>query len=52
MRRKLVTRAAIRRHVPHLTQDRVLRHDLDRLLPLLEDGSLLADVEATVGPLA
>ncbi len=48
----LVAYEAIRRHVPHLTQDRVLRYDLDRLLPLLEDGSLLAEVEAAVGSLA
>jgi len=42
----------VRAHVPHLDQDRVLRQDFDRLLPLLEDGTLLAAVEATVGPLA
>lgn len=41
----------LRRHVPHLEQDRVLRHDLDQVLPLLEDESLLAAVEAAVGPL-
>jgi hypothetical protein len=38
--------------VPHLEQDRVLRADLDRVLPLLDDGSLLKAVEAAVGPLA
>jgi hypothetical protein len=35
-----------------LEEDRVLRHDLDRILPLLEDGSLLAAVHSAVGPLA
>ncbi|MGD0265748.1 MAG: histidine ammonia-lyase [Candidatus Methylomirabilota bacterium] len=42
----------IRNHVPHLDQDRVLRQDFDRLLPLLLDGTLLDAVEAAVGPLA
>jgi histidine ammonia-lyase len=42
----------LRRHVPHLDEDRILRHDLDRVLPLLEDGSLLAAAETVVGPLA
>lgn len=41
----------LRRHVAHLEEDRVLRHDLDRILPLLEDGSLLAAAEGAVGPL-
>jgi histidine ammonia-lyase len=42
----------LRRHVAHLEEDRILRRDLDKVLPLLEDGSLLAAVEAAVGPLA
>jgi histidine ammonia-lyase len=42
----------IRSHVTHLQEDRVLRRDFDRVLPLLEDGTLLAAVEAVVGPLA
>jgi len=42
----------LRRHVTHLEEDRVLRADLDRILPLLEDGGLLADVQSAVGPLA
>jgi len=42
----------VRSRVTHLTEDRVLRHDLDRVLPLLEDGTLLTAVEAAVGPLA
>ncbi|MBI2455453.1 MAG: histidine ammonia-lyase [candidate division NC10 bacterium] len=44
--------ALLRRHVTHLEEDRVLRHDLDRVLPLLEDGSLLAAAEGVAGPLA
>jgi histidine ammonia-lyase len=43
---------ALRSRVSHLTEDRVLRQDLDRIMPLVEDGSLLAAVEASVGPLA
>jgi histidine ammonia-lyase len=42
----------IRRHVAHLEADRSLRPDLDRLLPLLDDGSLLTAVETETGPLA
>ena len=42
----------VRRRVPHLTQDRILRADLDRVLPMLEDGTLLASVTSAVGPLA
>ncbi len=45
-------RQVIRQHVGHLEQDRVLRQDFDRILPLLEDGSILSAVEATAGPLA
>lgn len=47
----LAAHELLRRHVPHLEQDRVLRYDLDRVLPLLDDGSVLAAVEAAVGPL-
>jgi histidine ammonia-lyase len=42
----------LRSHVAHLEQDRILRHDFDRVLPLLQDGTLLAAVEAEIGPLA
>jgi len=42
----------LRQHVSHLEEDRVLRYDLDRILPLLEDGTLLAAVQTAVGPLA
>ncbi|HSB73113.1 MAG TPA: histidine ammonia-lyase [Candidatus Methylomirabilis sp.] len=47
----LVAYEILRRHVSHLEEDRVLRRDLDRVLPLLEGGSLLASVEAAVGTL-
>jgi histidine ammonia-lyase len=42
---------SVRRRVPHLPQDRPLRPDVDRMLLLLEDGTLLADVTKAVGPL-
>jgi len=48
----LVAHAGIRRCSAHLERDRALRPDLDRILALVDDGSLLADVEAEVGPLA
>jgi histidine ammonia-lyase len=41
----------IRQHVPHLAEDRVLRADLDRVLPLIEDGSLLAAATKASAPL-
>jgi histidine ammonia-lyase len=43
--------AALRTRVPALTADRVIRDDLTAALALVEDGSLLAAVEAAVGPL-
>jgi histidine ammonia-lyase len=42
----------IRQAAPHLAADRVLRPDLDRVLALIDDGTLLGAVEAAVGPLA
>jgi histidine ammonia-lyase len=42
----------LRQHVTHLEEDRTLRTDLDRIRPLVEDGSLLAAVRSEVGPLA
>jgi histidine ammonia-lyase len=42
----------IRNHIPHLEEDRVLRRDFDRMLPLLIDGTLLGAVESAAGPLA
>ncbi|MBI4537790.1 MAG: histidine ammonia-lyase [candidate division NC10 bacterium] len=44
--------ACIRQHVPHLDRDRSLRPDLDRILALLRDGSLLSAADAVAGPLA
>ena len=41
----------LRSHVPHLKEDRVLRQDFDRVLPLLLDGTLLDAVQAAAGPL-
>jgi histidine ammonia-lyase len=43
--------AALRTRVPRLTGDRVIREDFTAALALVEDGSLLAAVEAAVGPL-
>jgi histidine ammonia-lyase len=43
--------AALRRRVPRLTGDRVIRDDFAAALALVEDGSLLAAVEAAAGPL-
>jgi histidine ammonia-lyase len=42
----------LRNHVPHLKEDRVLRQDFDRALPLLLDRTLLDAVESAVGALA
>jgi histidine ammonia-lyase len=42
----------LRRAVPHLTADRVMRSELDRILAMLEDGTLLDNVTVVVGPLA
>ena len=44
--------AALRARVPRLEQDRPLSGDFTAALALIEDGSLLAAVEAAVGPLA
>lgn len=41
----------IRRHVPHLDEDRVLADDIRIMREKLEDGSLIAAVEEAVGPL-
>jgi hypothetical protein len=37
--------------VPRLREDRVIHGDLTAALALVEDGRLLAAVEAAVGPL-
>ncbi len=44
--------AAVRRHIAPLAGDRYLKADLDAALALCVDGSVLAAVEAAVGPLA
>jgi len=43
--------AALRRRIPRLAGDRVIRDDFTGALALIEDGSLLAAVEAAAGPL-
>ena len=45
-------RAALRAQVPPLRNDRVIHADFTAALALVEDGRLLAAVEAAVGPLA
>jgi histidine ammonia-lyase len=42
---------AVRARVPPLGDDRVVRDDITATLALIEDGSLLAAVEAAIGPL-
>ncbi len=42
---------AIRRRIDHLSADRYAREDIDRMVAMIRDGSLLAAVEAAVGPL-
>jgi histidine ammonia-lyase len=44
-------RTAVRRRIPPLEGDRYLKGDLDAALALAEDGSVLAAVEAAIGPL-
>ncbi len=44
-------RDAVRRRIPPLAGDRYLKADLDAALALVEDGTVLAAVEAAVGPL-
>jgi histidine ammonia-lyase len=44
-------REAVRRRIPALDEDRYLKGDLDAALALAEDGTLLAAVEAAIGPL-
>jgi histidine ammonia-lyase len=43
--------AAVRQRIPALDEDRYLKGDLDAALGLVEDGTVLAAVEAAVGPL-
>ncbi len=42
---------AIRRRVDHLSTDRYAREDIDRMVAMIRDGSLLQAVEAALGPL-
>jgi histidine ammonia-lyase len=42
----------VRRHVQHLRRDRVLHHDIQKVLELVKSGELLGNVQKTVGKLA
>jgi len=42
---------AIRKRIDHLSADRYAREDIERMAEMIRDGSLLAAVEAAVGPL-
>ncbi|MEK7701556.1 MAG: hypothetical protein AAB418_06075 [candidate division NC10 bacterium] len=44
-------RAAVRRRIAPLAEDRYLKADLDATLQLCAEGAVLAAVEAAVGPL-
>ena len=44
-------RMAVRRRIPPLAGDRYLKADLDAARALAEEGSVLAAVEAAIGPL-
>ncbi|MEX0602020.1 MAG: aromatic amino acid lyase, partial [Bacteroidota bacterium] len=43
--------AAIRRSVGRLGDDRVLYHDIQKALRLVTEGTILAGVEARIGPI-
>jgi histidine ammonia-lyase len=44
-------RAAVRRRIPPLGEDRYLKTDLDAAAGLVEEGVVLAAVEEALGPL-
>ena len=46
-----IAREVIRRHVPHLDEDRPLHADHDRMKALVRSGEILDAVEGAVGPL-
>ena len=46
-----IAREVIRRHVPHLDEDRPLHADHDRMEALVRSGEILDAVEGAVGPL-
>jgi histidine ammonia-lyase len=41
----------IRRHIPHLEEDRILAIDIDKMRELVHDGAILASVEKKIGAL-
>jgi histidine ammonia-lyase len=41
----------IRRHIKHLDRDRVLYNDIQKVLGLIEDGSVIQAVERRIGTL-
>ena len=47
-----VAREVVRRHVPHLEQDRPLHADHTAMKALVKSGEILESVEAAIGPLA
>lgn len=42
----------IRRHIPHLGEDRVMYQDMEKMLSLIKDGKVLKAVEDAVGGIA
>ncbi|MFQ5713488.1 MAG: histidine ammonia-lyase [Candidatus Scalinduaceae bacterium] len=41
----------IRKHIPHLEEDRILAIDIDKMRELVHDGAILASVEKKIGAL-
>jgi histidine ammonia-lyase len=42
---------SIRKEITHLSQDRILAHDIEAMRQLMRSGTILHAVEKTVGPL-
>lgn len=42
---------SVRKQIPHLEQDRVLRDDIQKALKLVQDGNVLENVERAIGKL-
>ncbi len=41
----------IRKHIPHLEEDRILANDIDKMRELVHDGAILAAVQKKIGAL-
>ncbi len=41
----------IRKHIPHLEEDRILSNDIEKMQELVHDGAILASVEKKIGEL-